>query len=145
MMHFIFNTLPIPPFLLHPLPSSTFQFYSVPLYLSHPPVLLLSSALCLWIFWLSGSPSSPRSTRSPSPAVFVSPCSCSSGVFKQKMNKVLPEGTDAGLKGANSSVGGCRPCEGSRVLAGEAGVCDWRSDWGKTREKHIIGNTVGNL
>lgn len=39
------------------------------------------------------------------------------------MNEVLPEGTDAGLKGANNSVGGCRPCEGSRVLAGEAGVC----------------------
>lgn len=61
------------------------------------------------------------------------------------MNKVLPEGTVAGLKGANSSVGGCRPCEGSRVLAGEAGVCagcDRRSDRGKTREKHIIGNTV---
>lgn len=36
---------------------------------------------------------------------------------------VLPEGTVAGLKGANSSVGGCRPCEGSRVLVGEAGVC----------------------
>lgn len=39
------------------------------------------------------------------------------------MKRVLPEGTVAGLKGANSSVGGCRPCEGSRVLAGEAGVC----------------------
>lgn len=39
------------------------------------------------------------------------------------MELVLPEGTVAGLKGANSSVGGCRPCEGSRVAAGEAGVC----------------------
>lgn len=39
------------------------------------------------------------------------------------MKLVLPEGTVAGLKGANSSVGGCRPCEGSRVATGEAGVC----------------------
>lgn len=53
------------------------------------------------------------------------------------MNKVLPEGTDAGLKGANSSVGGCRPSDGSRVLAGEAGVCtgcDWR--WGERQRKN---------
>lgn len=39
------------------------------------------------------------------------------------MKLVLPEGTVAGLKGANSSVGGCRPWEGSRLSAGEAGVC----------------------
>lgn len=42
------------------------------------------------------------------------------------MKPVLPEGTVAGLKGANSSVGGCRPWEGSRAAAGEAGVCAGR-------------------
>lgn len=54
------------------------------------------------------------------------------------MNKVLPDGTDAGLNGENSSVGGCSPCEGSRVLAGEAGVCagfDWRSGWRKSKRQ----------
>lgn len=47
------------------------------------------------------------------------------------MKPVLPEGTVAGLKGANSSVGGCRPWEGSRAAAGEAGVCAGRSETGK--------------
>lgn len=114
------------------------------LFISTPPPSLLLSPL----------PSTSKSSDSPAPLHLLSrlslsrcvcfPTACSSGVFKQKM-KVLPEGTDAGLKGANSSVGGCRPCEGSRVLAGEAGVCggyDWRSHWGKTKEKHIIENTV---
>lgn len=49
-------------------------------------------------------------------------------VYLAKKDKVLPEGTVAGLKGANSSVGGCRPCEGSSVLAGEAGVCGSRAE-----------------
>lgn len=57
------------------------------------------------------------------------------------MNKVLPEGTDAGLKGANSSVGGCRPCDGSRVLAGEAGVCAG-CDW-KRREEMTVEIQLG--
>lgn len=54
------------------------------------------------------------------------------------MKRVLPEGTAAGLKGANSSVGGCRPCEGSRVLAGEAGVCGV----GKGKETRTIEHLV---
>lgn len=55
--------------------------------------------------------------------MFVSPLLLSCAVSEQRVEQELPEGTDAGLKGANSSVGGCRPSEGSRVLAGEAGVC----------------------
>lgn len=82
-----------------------------------------SDAPCIWIFLVSSLPSC-LSCWACYPLAF------SSLVFKQNVNKVLPEGTDAGLKGANSSVGGCKPCEGSRVLAGEAGVCagcGWRS------------------
>lgn len=61
------------------------------------------------------------------------------------MNKVPPEGTDAGLKGANSSVGGCRPSEGSRVLAGEAGVCagcDWRKGF---KEEQQLKRQLGGI
>ena len=61
------------------------------------------------------------------------------------MNKVLPEAQDAGLKGEYSSVGGCRPSEWSRVLAGEAGVCvgcDWRSG---VKGKNNRGSSVEML
>ena len=143
MMHFIFNTQPIPPFLLFPLPSSTFQFHSVPLYLSQPPPS--SSLLCplppnLLTLPFISCLDSPRLSR-----CVCFPSACSRGVFKQKMNKVLPEGTDAGLKGANSSVGGCRPCEGSRVLAGEAGVWRRLRMEEKTRQIYISRNIVGIL
>ncbi len=36
---------------------------------------------------------------------------------------VLPEGTEAGLKGVKSSDGVWRASMGSRLLAGDAGVC----------------------
>lgn len=36
---------------------------------------------------------------------------------------LLPEGTEAGLKGVNSSDGVWWASVGSRVLAGDAGVC----------------------
>lgn len=94
------------------------------IFISAQPLFFSSSdAPCIWIFLVSSLPSC-LSCWACYPLAFRSL------VFKQNVNKVLPEGTDAGLKGANSSVGGCKPCEGSRVLAGEAGVCagcGWRS------------------
>lgn len=87
------------------------------IFISAQPLFFSSSdAPCIWIFLVSSLPSC-LSRWACYPLAF------GSLVFKQNVNKVLPEGTDAGLKGANSSVGGCKPCEGSRVLAGEAGVC----------------------
>lgn len=57
------------------------------------------------------------------------------------MKQGLPDGTAAGLKGANSSVGGCKPCKGSKVLAGEAGVCTGCDCKERIRKKNIIRNT----
>lgn len=118
-MQFIFNTQPIPPFLLFLLPVSTSQLYSLPFYLS--PHLFLFSPLPPNLLALQLPFISPASTLSLPQRLI--PSACSRGISKQKMNKVPPEGTVAGLKGANSSVGGCRPCKGSRALAGETGVC----------------------
>lgn len=118
MMHFLFSTQPAAPFSFIIL--STSQFCSILLYLSPPSP---PSPLCPPPpnLWLSNFPFI-------SCLIFLSRCvclllACSCDVFRQKMKLVLPEGTVAGLKEANSSVGGCRPCEGSRVVAGEAGVC----------------------
>lgn len=129
MKRFIFNTQPLPPFLL---PSSTSQFYSILLYLSHPPPVIV---------FFSPLPRNPLAFPHPviSLSLFFLTLSLPHYVcfWCILAEKVLPEGTVAGLKGANSSVGGCRPCEGSSVLAGEAGVCaggDWKSVRGKTRQ-----------
>lgn len=119
MMHFTFSTQPAAPFSFI-ICLSTSQFCSILLYLSPPPP---PSPLCPLPpnLWLSNFPLI-------SSLILLSRCicllfACSCDAFRQKMKRVLPEGTVAGLKGANSSVGGCRPCEGSRVAAGEAGVC----------------------
>lgn len=42
---------------------------------------------------------------------------------QQPKTFILPEGTEAGLKGVNSSDGVWWASVGSRVLAGDAGVC----------------------
>lgn len=102
--------------------ASTSRFCSFFLYLSPPAPFLLSLALLVQTFRLSDFPFISR-LISLLPAAFV----CCSLVAAMYLGGVLPEGTVAGLKGANSSAGGCRPCEGSRVLAGEAGVCAGRN------------------
>lgn len=128
MTRFIFSTQPAAPFSFILL-LSTSQFCCILLYLSPPPPL---SPLC---------PPPPNLVLSSFPfisrLIFRSRCvcllpACSCNVFRQRMKPVLPEGTVAGLKGANSSVGGCRPWEGSRAAAGEAGVCAGRKPESKT-------------
>lgn len=119
MMHFIFSTQPAAP-LSFIICLSTSQFCSILLYLSPlpPPSPLCPPPPKLWF---SNFPLISCLILLSCRVCLLLACRCD--VFRQKLKRVLPEGTVAGLKGANSSVGGCRPCEGSRVAAGEAGVC----------------------
>lgn len=136
MMHFIFNTQPMP--LFPPLSPPLIYISILSLLCSAPlpPPSSLPSA-----FKSSVSPTFLYlSSRLSLPHCVGFPCTCNRGVFKQ--NWALPEGTEAGLKGANSSVGGCRPCVESRVLAGDTGVCAGCDGEGQPEEKRIIANMV---